>query len=149
MAEPTETEVQAFRCIGDICDWAGLPAADAEGSARAVLYAGLGCTDATGYRALAHMTETDYEAVVVALRVGGNPPTPIQLSQWRLAGHAARISAGAVPRRSETVRVQAAPPSDQPSSVKAAVKLSNVVDQGLGSEIPYLPETEYQTAYGA
>eukprot|EP00974_Lingulodinium_polyedra_P051159 4919961-Lingulodinium_polyedra.AAC.1 len=59
MVEPTEDELRGISTCDQVAEWCGIDAG--AGGPRAVLYAALGCSGATGLRALGRVPADDFE----------------------------------------------------------------------------------------
>ena len=152
MAEPTAADIAGFQTIGDIAAWAGAWAPE-----RDLLLVGLGCVEADNFRPIGARSALDFEAVVGALQVAGQPPSPFVLSAWRRIGRAARLAIGtdqtcAQLDAAAAVRVQAAAagasPPQLPVQARTGITRLNVtVDQGLDGELPNVGENEVEQMY--
>jgi len=147
MAEPAEAEITGFTTVKSLCDWAGIT----EGNRNALL-AGLGCNEGDSLRPIGGMAVDDFDAVVDALLINGQPPTPYALAGWKLVGQVARVSCGATLTRAQRMGppyAKAGQPLLAPvPGIKVGIpKLSTTIDQGLDVEVVTVSEADLTQGY--
>jgi len=147
MAEPTEAEIAGFTTVASLCDWAGITEDN-----RDKLLAGLGCTEGDSFRPIGGMAVGDFDAVVDALLINGQPPTPYVLAGWKLVGQVARVSCGATPTRAQRMD----PPYTEagwpqlapvPGAKVGIAKPASTSDQGLDAEGVTVSEADLSQGY--
>ena len=160
--DPTQEEIDQFKSIDDVANWAGLSkgsSAEQPNTPRSTFYALLGVQPADYLRVLANIPESDLSCLIESWKVDGKAPTPAQVSQAALLGRGARIAAGLQPTLAqlrETAKEEHAQYREQKAqrAIEEAatdkankVRLANVIDQGNDSEIALISTAELEQGY--
>ena len=150
--EPSPQELQAIVDVNTLADWAGLSDAAAQGDApRASLFTHMGdpAFGASHFRMLASVSPTSFANVLAGWQLNGAPPPILATAAAQLMYDTSRRMCQLEPWPSQALQAaaQAAAVAAQPvvpAPVRAGtmVKLSQVLDQTLDSEAPYLPDPE-------
>ena len=159
--EPTAEELQSFKTVEDICNWAELgDSTDEDTNPRKTFLSSLGAKPTTKVRTLSAIPESAWDAAISSWKVGDAAPSAVLLASAGLVWTAARLAAGVVQTRSqreataaaearhleikhEIAKLQASQPQ-APSAASASgqIKLSTVVDQGIPTDRDITPLTE-------
>ena len=126
--EPTEAEFAGITSVRSRYDWAGITEDN-----RNTLLAGPGCDDGDSFRPTGGMDVDDFDAVVDALVINGQPPTPYVLTGWKLVG---QVAAPTRAQRLSTPFAKAGQPllASVPGVKVGVTKLATTLDQGLDDE---------------